>query len=95
MATMDVKDVIGDNLAKIIEAATGKKRHAELAEVCVRENRITTLGDAAFRRIAGLSLFSVTAVSSAALSPAHLHLGVLGILYNASMFGFLQGCFHQ
>ena len=32
MATMDVKDVIGDNLAKIIEAATGKKRHAELAE---------------------------------------------------------------
>ena len=32
MATMDVKDVIGDSLAKIIEAATGKKRHAELAE---------------------------------------------------------------
>ena len=29
---MDVKDVIGDSLAKIIEAATGKKRHAELAE---------------------------------------------------------------
>ena len=32
MATMDVKDVIGDNLAKILEATAGKKRHAELAE---------------------------------------------------------------
>ena len=32
MATMDVKDVIGDNLTKILEATAGKKRHAELAE---------------------------------------------------------------
>ena len=32
MATMDAKDVIGDDLAKILEATTGKKRHAELAE---------------------------------------------------------------
>ena len=32
MATMDVKDVIGDNLAKILEATAGKKRHAELAD---------------------------------------------------------------
>ena len=64
-----------------------------LANLCVRESRITTEADARARRIAGLSLGSVTLAASALWSDPNL--GFLGLLANASMFGFLQGHFHQ
>lgn len=64
-----------------------------LAAACVRENRITTQRDARFRRVAGVSLGSLTLTTVACARQPHL--GVVGLLFNASCFGFLQGVFHQ
>ena len=59
-----------------------------LADACVRSNRITTEVDARARRIAGLSLGGASVAASALW--AEPHLGLLGLMANASLLIFAR-----
>ena len=65
----------------------------DLADVCVRENRITTHRDARVRRYAGAGLGTATLLASGLVDTPHL--GVVSLSLNAAAFGYLQGVFHQ
>lgn len=60
----------------------------ELAEACVRANKITTERDARFRRVAGASLGAATVAAVACVNTPHL--GLLALSLDGSEFGFLQ-----